>query len=54
MLVYKSQVFDVFLHFKSLVQNMFDHNIKSFQFDGGGEFTSTCFINGGNSLYLRV
>ena len=39
----KSQVFDVFQNFKSLVENMFDRKIKSFQYDGGGEFTSTRF-----------
>lgn len=41
----KSQVFDVFLNFKSLVENMFDRKIKSLQTDGGGEFTSTRFKN---------
>lgn len=36
-------MFDVFLSFKSLVENMFDRKIKSLQSDGGGEFTSNRF-----------
>ena len=40
---FKSQVFDVFLEFKPLVENMFDRRIKTIQSDGGGEYTSNRF-----------
>lgn len=33
---FKSQVFEIFVHFKALVENMFERKIKSFQYDGVG------------------
>ncbi|KAF8394586.1 hypothetical protein HHK36_020800 [Tetracentron sinense] len=42
-LAFKSQVYDVFVRFKSLVETMFDRKIKSLQTDGGGEYMSTRF-----------
>ena len=34
----KSDVFGVFVHFKSLVENQFNTKIKTLRIDGGGEF----------------
>lgn len=39
----KSEAFDVFLQFKTMVENQFDCKIKSIQSDEGGEFTSNKF-----------
>ena len=36
----KSEVHDVFIKFKSLVENQFDCHIKAFQSDWGGELSS--------------
>ena len=41
----KSNFFDCFIKFQKLVENQFDNRIKIFQCDGGGEFSSTYFIN---------
>lgn len=40
---FKLQVFDVFLDFKPLVENMFARKIKTIQSNGGGEYTSIRF-----------
>jgi len=42
---HKSDVFSVFVQFKSLVENQFSTSIKQFQCDGGGEYMSTQFKN---------
>jgi transposase InsO family protein len=39
----KSDVFQVFVQFKSLVENQFSSSIKQFQCDGGGEYMSNQF-----------
>lgn len=41
----KSDVFSVFVQFKSLVENQFSTYIKQFQCDGGGEYMPTQFKN---------
>jgi hypothetical protein len=41
----KSDVFQVFVQFKSLAQNQFSSSIKQFQCDGGGEYMSNQFKN---------
>jgi hypothetical protein len=41
----KSDVFRVFVQFKSLVENQFSSSIKQFQCDGGGEYMSNQFNN---------
>jgi hypothetical protein len=40
---HKSETFACFVKFKSLVENLLSKKIKSFQSDGGGEFTSNQF-----------
>lgn len=42
---FKHEVFDNFKQFKSLVENAFSTKIKSFQSDGGGEYTKRVFQN---------
>jgi len=39
----KSDFFDIFVHFHKYVQTQFDIQIKSFQCDGGTEFTNHRF-----------
>ena len=39
----KDEVFEKFKEFKSLVDNLFEKNIKILRWDNGGEFTSTEF-----------
>jgi hypothetical protein len=39
----KSEVFQCFIKFKFLVENLFSTTIKYFQTDNGGEYTSTAF-----------
>jgi hypothetical protein len=39
----KSDVFQVFVQFKSIVENQFSSSIKQFQCDGGGEYMSKQF-----------
>ncbi|GKU95409.1 hypothetical protein SLEP1_g8773 [Rubroshorea leprosula] len=41
----KSDFFDVFQKFQKMLATQFDKNIKIFQCDGGGEFSSKAFIN---------
>ena len=41
----KSDVFDVFKHFKATVKNQLDTKIKILKSDKGGEFTSNAFKN---------
>jgi hypothetical protein len=40
---HKSEIFACFVKFKSLTENLLSKKIKSFQSDGGGEFTSNLF-----------
>jgi hypothetical protein len=42
-LMNKSYVFQSFIKFKLLVENLFSRTIKYFQTDNGGEYTSTNF-----------
>ena len=42
---HKSEVFGLFQKFHSFVQNHFSTNILNFQCDGGGEFSSSDFVN---------
>lgn len=44
-LINKPNVFYCFVNFKSLVENLFSSQIKQFQIDNGGEFTSHQFNN---------
>ena len=39
----KSEVFNVFLHFKALVENQFRVKIKTLRTDGGGEYVNNSF-----------
>ena len=39
----KSEVFTVFLHFKTLVENQFGLKIKTLRTDGGGEYVNNSF-----------
>lgn len=43
LLKFKSNVFDVFKHFKATVENPVDTSIKILRTDRGGEFTSNAF-----------
>lgn len=45
----KSEVFNCFVKFKLLVENLFSWKIKQFQSDNGGEYTSNQFISFLNS-----
>jgi transposase InsO family protein len=45
----KSDVFSCFVKFKTLVENLFSCRIKQFQYDNGGEYASTKFIDFLNS-----
>lgn len=40
---HKSETFECFVKFKCLAENLLSKKIKSFQSDGGGEFTSNQF-----------
>jgi transposase InsO family protein len=42
-ILYKSEVFQCFVKFKLLVENLFTTKIKQFQFDNGVEYTSKQF-----------
>lgn len=42
---FKHEVFNLFVQFKQYVENLLSAKIKSFQSDGGGEFTSRVFTN---------
>lgn len=42
-LKHKSDVFDCFVKFKSLIENFFTSKIKQIQTDGAGEYTSHKF-----------
>ena len=44
-LKYKSEFYSCFLKFQAFAENHFDRKIKTFQCDGGGEFTSNDFKN---------
>ena len=44
----KSQVFQKFVQWKTLVENLYENKIKTLHTDNGGEYTSTKF-----STYLR-
>jgi hypothetical protein len=52
----KSDTFACFVKFKSLVENLLSMKIKTFQFDGGGEFTSNQFkqILHSNGILHRI
>jgi hypothetical protein len=39
----KSDVFETFVKFKCLIENLFSLKIKQLQIDGGGEYTSHNF-----------
>ncbi|KAI5345120.1 hypothetical protein L3X38_012997 [Prunus dulcis] len=41
----KSEVFSLYVKFKTLVENLFSTKIKALQTDGGGEYTSHIFHN---------
>ena len=43
LLRYKFDVFNVFVHFKSLVENQFNYTIKILRFDTGGEYVNHKF-----------
>lgn len=43
LLKFKSDVFTIFKYSKSTVENLYDHKIKIFKTDCGGEFTSNAF-----------
>ena len=43
LLKHKSDVFPIFVQFKSMVKTQFFAKIQTFRSDGGGEFTSTAF-----------
>ena len=40
----KSDFHACFLKFQTMVENQFDHHIKKFRSDGGGEFQSHIFL----------
>ena len=42
---FKHEVFDIFVKFKLHVENLFSSKIKSFQSDGGSEYTKRAFQN---------
>jgi hypothetical protein len=52
----KSDVFSIFVKFKSIVENQFSCSIKQFQSDGGGEFISNQFKNffANNGIFHRI
>jgi len=43
LLRYKFDVFNVFVHFKSFLENQFNYTIKILRFDRGGEYVNHKF-----------
>lgn len=52
-LQHKSQVFDTFFKFKSLVENLYSASIKSVQTDEGCEFLNRQFTNFYAASYIQ-
>lgn len=50
---HKSAFYSCFLHFQVFVENHFGRKIRTFQCDGGGEFTSNDFFNHLNQCGIK-
>jgi hypothetical protein len=56
LLNFKYEVFDKFVEFKTIVENIFTSKIKHFQSDGGKEFVNSCFLKlfASNGIMHRI